>query len=215
LKILDVKTLAIPEVKVIRFARFRDHRGYFTELFRKSDFRERPEMAFMKDAEFFQCNESFSRPGTVRGLHFQWNPFMGKMIRTVSGHMVDLALDVRKGSPTFGKIIAYDMPGDADAEFGEWIWVPPGVAHGSFFSEETCIEYYCTGEYNPLCESGISPFAPDLDWSCCEPALKERFDGIVAGKPLISDKDRSGHTLASWLQTSTSGEFSYDRLASG
>jgi dTDP-4-dehydrorhamnose 3,5-epimerase len=134
---------------------------------------------------------------------------MGKLVRTVAGHMVDLVMDIRKGSPTFGKIIGYDMPSHPDADVGEWIWVPPGFAHGNFFREATCIEYYCSGEYNARCEAGISPLAPDLDWSSCDPALKERFDAAVAAVPLITEKDRTGHILESWLQNPSSEEFVY------
>lgn len=209
MKILDVRTLAIPEIQVIRFGRFRDHRGYFTELFRKSDFLNR--LPFMEHAEFGQCNESCSKPGTVRGLHFQWNPYMGKLVRTLSGRMVDMVLDIRKGSPHFGKIVACDMPSDPNADFAEWIWVPPGFAHGNFFTEPTVIEYFCTGEYNPACEAGISPLAPDIDWSRCERELKKAFDTIVAGTPLITDKDRDGYSLAKWLENPNSENFVYRR----
>jgi dTDP-4-dehydrorhamnose 3,5-epimerase len=206
-KILDVKNLAIPDIKVIRFARFRDHRGYFTEHFRQSDFLHH--LPFMKDVEFPQCNESASKPGTIRGLHFQWNPYMGKLVRTLSGHMVDLVLDIRKGSPTFGKILAYDMPALPDAEFSEWIWVPIGFAHGNFFPEQSFIEYFCSGEYSPGCEAGISPLAPDLDWSLCHPELKHAFDKIVSGTPLLTDKDKNGYSLATWLDTRSSDHFVY------
>ncbi len=205
MKILGQKSLAIPEIRVIRFERFRDHRGYFTEHFRKSDFQGRVD--FLHGVEFLQSNESFSRAGTVRGLHFQWNPVMGKLVRTVTGRMVDLALDIRKGSPTLGKIIAYDMPADPESGFGEWIWLPPGFAHGNFFTEPTLIEYFCSGEYSPGCESGISPLAQDLDWSLCDPELKKRFDRLIDGTPLISDKDRHGHSFASWMSSPASDRF--------
>lgn len=207
MKILEVKNLVIPDVKVIRFARFRDHRGYFTEHFRKSDFLRH--LSFMKDVEFTQCNESASKPGTIRGLHFQWNPCMGKLVRTLSGHMVDVVLDIRKGSPTFGKILAYDMPAVPDAEFAEWIWVPIGFAHGNFFTEDSVIEYFCSGEYSPGCEAAISPLAPDLDWSLCNPELKHGFDKIVSGTPLLTEKDKDGHSLATWLDCHSSDQFVY------
>src|SRR5215471_10951709 len=100
MKILAAAELALPDVNVIRFARFGDHRGYFTESFRNSDFQNNPATSFMRGVQFLQCNESFSKNGTVRGLHFQWNPYMGKLVRTVRGHMVDVVLDIRKGSPT-------------------------------------------------------------------------------------------------------------------
>jgi len=212
-KLLSVTPLGIPDVKVLRFARFADHRGYFTEHFRHSDFLNHPELACFqprkgafpaglvgeKGVEFVQANESYSRRGTVRGLHFQWEPYVGKLVRTVMGRMVDLVLDIRIGSPTFGRILAYDIPASPERDHAEWIWVPPGFAHGNFFPEETVIEYLCTGAWNPAAESGISPLAPDLDWSLCDPGLRELFltmtrsDGL-----LISDKDRNGHTLASW-----------------
>ena len=110
MKILDVFDLAIPEVKVIRFGRFPDNRGYFSEQYRFSDFETGDALPFMRGVRFVQANESFSRAGTIRGLHFQWNPYMGKLVRTIRGHMIDVVLDVRKGSPTYGRIIAHDMP---------------------------------------------------------------------------------------------------------
>lgn len=206
MKIVDVKSLAIPDIKVIRFARFPDHRGYFSEHFRKSDIAALP---FMKDIEFRQSNESCSKPGTIRGLHFQWNPYMGKLVRTISGRMVDLVLDIRKGSATFGKIIGYDMPAGPEAGHSEWIWVPPGFAHGNYFAEFTLIEYFCSSEYSPGCEAGISPLATDLDWSLCDPGLKQGFDAIAAATPLMTDKDINGYSLAAWARTDKSDLFTH------
>lgn len=206
MKILDIKALAIPEIKVIRYARFADQRGYFTEHFRKSDFGK---LDFMGGVEFLQCNESHSKACTIRGLHFQWNPYMGKLVRTLSGRMVDMVLDIRKGSPSFGKIIVHAMPADSGAESGEWIWVPPGFAHGNYFDRESSIEYFCSGEYSPGCESGICPMASDIDWSLCDPRLKNEFDAIATGTPLISEKDRAGFTLNSWIQNPNSSQFTY------
>ncbi len=209
MKILSVTGLAIPDIKVIRFARFSDDRGFFAETFRKSNFSELPQLGFMKGVEFRQCNESWSKPGTIRGLHLQWNPFMGKLVRTLSGRMTDMVLDIRKGSPSFGKILAHDMPADMGSGFAEWIWVPPGFAHGNFFLQGTHIEYFCSAEYSPGCEAGISPLAGDIDWSLFEPALKRQFDEIAYGSPLMTDKDRTGHSLASWLRSPDSGRFLY------
>jgi len=209
MKILEVFDLAIPEIKVIRYARYMDHRGFFAGHFRKDDFATHPQLNFMKDVEFLQCNESYSKPGTIRGLHFQWNPLMGKLIRTLSGRMTDMVLDIRKGSPSFGKIISYDMPAGPDADFGEWIWVPPGFAHGNFFLQPTHIEYFCSAQYNPACEAGISPLAPDIDWSLCATESRMEFDRILSGKPLITDKDRNGHSLSSWVHHPDSDRFLY------
>jgi len=212
MKIVGVYSLAIEAVKVIRFARFCDHRGYFTEQFRKSDFQNHPEMDFMKGVEFFQANESYSKKGTVRGLHFQWNPFMGKLVRTLKGRMIDMVLDIRKGSLTFGKIIAYDMPSDHKADYNEWIWVPPGFAHGNFFTEDTTIEYFCSGEYSPGCEAGISPLADDIDWSLCDSELKKQFDNIAPSTELITDKDKDGFSVHAWESDERSDNFVYGKL---
>ena len=212
MKILNVKTLLIGQVKVIRFARFCDLRGYFTEQYRKGDFQNHPDMDFMRGIEFVQANESFSNKGTVRGLHFQWNPHMGKLVRTLSGRMLDLALDIRKGSPTFGTIIAYDMPGRIRADYDEWIWVPPGFAHGNFFPEDTQIEYFCSGEYSQGCEAGISPLAPDIIWSLADPELKRLFDAVAPVTELITPKDKNAFSLAAWEKDERSENFIFGKL---
>jgi dTDP-4-dehydrorhamnose 3,5-epimerase len=162
--------------------------------------------------EFIQCNESYSKKGTVRGLHFQWNPYMGKLVRTVVGRMLDMVLDIRKGSPTFGKIILYDMPVDEQADYSEWIWVPPGFAHGNFFPEDTIIEYFCSGEYNPGCEAGISPLAKDIDWSLCDKSLRKLYDRIVPETGLITDKDKNGFSVNGWKNDERSNNFVYGEL---
>jgi len=212
MKLLDVKTLQIEGVKVIRFGRFSDQRGYFTEHYRKSDFLKHPAIHFGSGAEFVQANESYSKKGTIRGLHFQWNPYMGKLVRTLVGRMIDMVLDIRKGSPTFGRIILYDMPADTAADYAEWIWVPPGFAHGNFFTEDTMIEYFCSGEYSPGCEAGISPLASDIDWTLCEANLKKLFDMVVSATPLISDKDKNGLTVTGWSSDERSKNFIYGSL---
>ena len=208
MKILEVTSLAIPDVKVIRFGRFKDHRGYFTEQFRQSDF-DGERTPFLHGVRWLQANESFSKAGTVRGLHFQWNPYMGKLVRTLRGRLIDLYLDIRKGSLTWGRIAAYDLPVNGNEEFNEWIWVPPGFAHGTTFTEDTLIEYFCSGEYSPGCEAAISPLAPDLDWSLCDPTLKATFDGIAATTELFTDKDRNGLSLAAWEGDPRSDNFVY------
>lgn len=207
MKILSVSSSALPDVKIVRFARFTDNRGYFTEPFRRSDVDQHPDLAFLRGVALPQMNESWSKAGVVRGLHFQWNPFMGKLVRTISGRMVDLFLDIRLGSPTFGQIAAHDMPASDESPHTEWIWVPPGFAHGNFFSEASRIEYLCSGEYSPGCEAGLSPLAPDLDWSRCDPALKAEFDGLVASGAIISEKDTAGLTLTAWQADARSRQF--------
>jgi dTDP-4-dehydrorhamnose 3,5-epimerase len=134
---------------------------------------------------------------------------MGKLVRTIHGHMVDIFVDIRLGSPTAGKIAMHDMPGASDASEGAWIWVPPGFAHGNYFPRESHIEYFCTGEYSPGCEAGLSPLSSDFDWSLCDPALKQSFDALVAAGALMSDKDKEGLSLTAWQQDERAQQFVY------
>lgn len=208
MKIVEINSLAIPEVKVLKVARFCDHRGYFTESYRKSDFKNISEE--IGDWEIMQGNESYSKVNTVRGLHFQWKPYMGKLVRTIHGHMIDLVMDIRKGSPTLGKIIAYDMPSSPEKDYYEWIWVPVGFAHGNMFLENTTIEYFCSGEYGPGFEAGISPLSSDIDWSLCDNALKNIYEKIKSkSNMLITDKDKKGYSLKEWLSKEASDFFKY------
>jgi dTDP-4-dehydrorhamnose 3,5-epimerase len=137
---------------------------------------------------------------------------MGKLVRTISGRMVDLALDIRLDSPTFGKIVAFDMPYSSATEYSEWIWVPPGFAHGNYFTEETIIEYFCTGEYSPGNEAGVSPLAGDIDWSLCASALREEFQALVEEGAVISEKDRNAGSLSDWQIDPRSANFRYSEL---
>ena len=209
MKILDISSLAFQEIKVLKFARFKDDRGYFTETYRKTDFVDANGLECLENVQFVQNNESYSRAGVIRGMHFQWNPCMGKLVRTLSGRMVDLVLDIRPGSPTLGRIIAFDMPADTDRDFDQWIWVPPGFAHGNYFTEPTRIEYYCSSAYSPGFEAGISPLSTDLDWSLCDCRLRDEFKSLAAGEYLISDKDRQAQSLKQWLDGEQASIFKY------
>ena len=207
MKILNVKDLSIAGVKIIRFGRFGDNRGYFTETFKQTDVLENPDLAFLKPYTFVQSNESFSKKGVVKGLHFQWQPPLGKLLRTISGHMVDMILDIRKNSPTLGKIILYDLPTNTSQEYSEWIWIPPGMAHGSFFLEDSINEYFFTANYNPKAEAGISPLAGDLDWSLADAGLKKHFEILKQGEILISPKDKDGVSFGDWQKDERSANF--------
>jgi len=205
MKLIKIKNLKLEGVKVFIFERFTDHRGYFTETYRKSDIEKELNLKIV------QINESFSKEKVLRGLHFQWNPYMGKLVRTIQGHMIDLILDIRKGSPTFGKAIAYDMPVKSEDKLNEWIWIPPGFAHGNIFLRETIIEYLCNGEYSQGFEAGISPLAPDIDWSLCkEESAFDLAKTIV--DPIISEKDKAGLTLTEWAKKEESNNFIYNEL---
>ncbi len=211
MKILDVKELEIPDIKVIRFSKFKDHRGYFMEHFRRSDI-QRLEIKSLENVDFVQGNQSYSKKGVIRGMHFQWDPYMGKMVRTLSGDMTDLVLDIRKESPTFGKMIGYEMPSLDKMDYDEWIWIPPGFAHGNFFLKNSKIEYLCSGEYSPGCEAGISPLAKDIDWSLCNAKIKKNFDLVSLNNNLMTDKDKNGLSIEEWNKNEKSDKFSYKKL---
>src|SRR3989344_578695 len=209
MKILEVKDLPLSGLKTLKFAKFKDERGYFCESFRVSDIEN---VNGFENFNFQQSNESFSRKNTIRGLHFQWSPKMGKLVRTITGHMIDIALDIRKGSPTFGKVLLLDMQQDNNDDFGQWIWLPPGFAHGNFFLEDTIIEYFCTVEYNPECEAAISPLSEDISWSMANSKLKKDFEKFKKSNLLISEKDKNGYSLQAWSKSRYSKNFPYSKL---
>ncbi len=208
MKILSVTPLALPEIRVVRFARFPDLRGYFTESFNQEDFSGHPGLSFLSEQRFVQSNESYSRAGTLRGLHFQWDPPQGKLVRTLHGQMIDIVVDIRRGSSNQGRGIMYDLTSDEDREYGEWIWVPPGFAHGTWFPRASRIEYLCSAAYNPGAEGAITPLSEDVDWSLCDTTLRAQFRTFVASEALLmSDKDRAGMSLSNWLTDSRAREF--------
>ncbi|MEK7131173.1 MAG: dTDP-4-dehydrorhamnose 3,5-epimerase family protein [Patescibacteria group bacterium] len=209
MNVIQTKQLAIPGVKVIRFGRFLDARGYFTETLRQSDIAKHKDLEFIKDINFVQFNENYVKAGVLKGLHFQWQPPLGKLLRTISGHMVDMILDIRKNSPTEGKIILYDMPSALERDFGEWLWLPSGIAHGSFFLENSVLEYFFSADYNLNSEAGISPLSADLDWSLCDAGLKEKFDKLKSENFLINTKDKEGFSLSEWSRDIRSENFTY------
>jgi dTDP-4-dehydrorhamnose 3,5-epimerase len=206
MKINSIFEAEIAGVKLIQFERFLDKRGYFSETFRDSDFLEKNLGIFPNG--ILQTNESYSRRNVLRGLHFQWNQPMGKLVRTITGHMVDLILDLRIGSPTHGKIMAFNMPIAPHDATSNWIWVPEGCAHGNFFLEDSYIEYYCSASYNGNCESGVSPFATDIDWSICDSKLKNLFFDMKDSF-ITTSKDLNGHSIESWMSSSDAENFKF------
>jgi dTDP-4-dehydrorhamnose 3,5-epimerase len=206
MKINSIFEAEIAGVKLIQFERFLDKRGYFSETFRDSDFLEKNLGIFPNS--ILQTNESYSRRNVLRGLHFQWNQPKGKLVRTITGHMVDLILDLRIGSPTHGKIMAFNMPIAPHDATSNWIWVPEGCAHGNFFLEDSYIEYYCSASYNGNCESGVSPFATDIDWSICDSKLKNLFFDMKDSF-ITTSKDLNGHSIESWMSSSDAENFKF------
>ena len=150
----DIEGVVIIEPRV-----FRDHRGYFFESFSQQEFD-----AKVRPIHFVQDNESCSSYGVVRGLHYQKPPFaQSKLVRCVRGKVLDVAVDVRHGSPTFGKHVAVELSEENHRQF----FIPRGFAHGfAVLSETAVFQYKCDNYYAPQSEGGIQPLDPGLgiDW---------------------------------------------------
>ena len=148
----------IPDVIVITPQIFGDSRGYFLETYKNTDFEAAGIMG-----PFVQDNESSSSKGVLRGLHFQKNHTQGKLVRVTSGRVLDVAVDVRPHSPTFGKYVSVEL----DAETKKMFWIPKGFAHGFLvLSDQATFTYKCTDVYDPSSEGGI-PWNDEsigIDW---------------------------------------------------
>lgn len=169
----------IPDLAVVTPDVFRDDRGFFMEVFREDVFREAG-----LPTRFVQVNHSGSARHVLRGLHFQWDPPMGKLMRVTRGDAFLVAVDIRPGSPTLGRWHGVE----ATASCRTQVWAPAGFARGFLaLSEQVEIEYLTTGIYNPAAESAIL-------W--CDTAIG--IDWPVSA-PLMSDKDRRAGSLAEWL----------------
>jgi dTDP-4-dehydrorhamnose 3,5-epimerase len=168
---------------------FGDQRGFFMETFRADHFR-----ALGLPHEFLQDNQSHSQRGVVRGLHFQWDPPMGKLMRVTSGSAFLVAVDIRKASPTLGEWFGIEV----SAENKKQVWAPPGFARGfCVLSDYADVQYKCTAIYNARAESGIR-------WD--DPAIGIEWPVANA---ILSEKDRSARTLEEWLTSPESDNFRY------
>jgi dTDP-4-dehydrorhamnose 3,5-epimerase len=168
----------------------RDDRGFFAEVYRDDQF-----AALGLTMRFVQDNHSYSKKGVIRGLHFQWEPPMGKLMRVTRGSAFLVAVDIRKGSPTFGKWFGLE----ASADNMKQVWAPAGFARGfGALTDDVEVQYKCTGTYNGGAESAIRWDDPDI--------------GIVwpIKDPRLSDKDREAQTLKSWLASPNSNNFSFE-----
>ncbi len=171
---MKVERLAIPEVLLIEPRRFGDARGFFSETWKRGAF-----AAAGLGVDFVQDNHSLSREvGVVRGLHFQIPPqVQGKLVRVVRGAILDVAVDIRRNSPSFGRHVTAELSAD------NWrqLWVPPGFAHG-FCTRQPATEviYKVTAPYAPECDKGLAWDDPDLRiaWP------------VAPGAAILSDKDR-------------------------
>lgn len=178
---ITCEPLAIPDVKLITPARFGDQRGFFSEVFNALEL-----AAHGIDSAFVQDNHSMSgQVGVIRGLHFQAPPAaQGKLVRVTRGSVLDVALDIRKNSPTYGKHVSAVL----SADNWQQLWVPPGFAHGFCVREEgTEFLYKVTAPYAPETEGGVRFDDPDLaiDW------------GVEGTEAVLSDKDSK---LPLWSQ---------------
>lgn len=174
---MKITALAIPDVLLFEPTVFGDERGYFLETFRESHFKDRG-----IDLSFVQDNQSMSGQGILRGLHYQLKFPQGKLVRALSGEIFDVAVDIRKSSPTFGQWVGATLSADNKNQ----LWVPPGFAHGFYVTSETAeISYKCTEYYHPEDDHSLL-------WN--DPALNIVWP-LVGPEPQLSDKDRNAKTL--------------------
>jgi dTDP-4-dehydrorhamnose 3,5-epimerase len=184
---VTARPLAIPDVLLLEHEAFDDDRGYFMEVYKRDQFRDLglPEL-------FVQLNESRSARNVLRGLHFQWEPPMGKLMRVAEGAAFLVAVDIRHDSPTLGHWVAETMIANDRRQ----MWAPPGFARGlCALADNTRVQYLCTGTYNANAESGIL-------W--CDPEIGVSWP---VSTPLTSEKDRSAQTLREWLARPESKSF--------
>lgn len=175
---MNVIATEVPDVLIIEPRVFGDERGFFYESFNAKAFAE----ATGVQLSFVQDNHSRSQQGVLRGLHYQIENPQGKLVRVIAGEVLDVAVDIRKSSPTFGKHVAVRL----SAENNRQLWIPPGFAHGFVvLSEHAEFLYKTTDYYNPAAERAIR-------WN--DPALA--IDWQYAGEPKLSGKDAAGKTLA-------------------
>lgn len=181
---MEVIKTNIEGVVIIEPRIFRDERGYFFESFSQREFQEK-----VCNTVFVQDNESKSSYGVLRGLHFQKPPYaQSKLVRVIKGAVLDVAVDIRKGSPTFGQHVAVELTEDNHRQF----FIPRGFAHGfSVLTDEVIFQYKCDNFYAPQSEGALAWNDPDLgiDWR------------LPAEKVILSEKDRHHSRLkdADWL----------------
>ena len=194
---LRVESRHLNEIVVLLPEVLGDSRGFFMETFRADQFQ-----ALGLPTEFVQDNHSRSGRGVLRGLHFQWDPPMGKLMRVTSGAAFLVAVDIRKGSPTLGQWLGLEVT----AENKKQVWAPYGFARGFCALTETCeVQYKCTGLYNPRGEAGIYFADPEI-------GIQWPIDVTAA---ITSEKDRKAPTLAQWLESPLSDKISYQQESFG
>lgn len=176
---MNIIDTAIPDVKILEPKVFGDERGFFLETFREDWFREH-----VADVTFVQDNHSKSGQGILRGLHYQTQQTQGKLVRVIAGEVYDVAVDVRKNSPTFGIHVGVLLNSDNKRQ----LWVPEGFAHGFYVTTESAeFVYKCTNYYAPEFEQSVL-------WN--DPSLAIQWPLVNSMQPLLSPKDEAGLILA-------------------
>lgn len=176
---MNIIDTAIPDVKILEPKVFGDERGFFLETFREDWFR-----VHVADVTFVQDNHSKSGQGILRGLHYQTQQTQGKLVRVIAGEVYDVAVDVRKDSPTFGKHVGVLLNDDNKRQ----LWVPEGFAHGFYVTTESAeFVYKCTNYYAPEFEQSVL-------WN--DPSLSIQWPLVDSMQPLLSPKDEAGVMLA-------------------
>jgi dTDP-4-dehydrorhamnose 3,5-epimerase len=179
---MDVRRTSLPEVLVVEHEVFEDDRGFFMEVYRADHFAEFADQGL--PTQYVQLNHSRSAKGVTRGLHFQWDPPMGKLMRVIGGEAFLVAVDIRPGSPTLGR---YESVIASDRNRLQ-LWAPASFARGfCVLSDVAEVEYLTTGTYNSAGESGIRWNDPriGIDWPVTE--------------PILSRKDTEAQSLEEWL----------------
>jgi dTDP-4-dehydrorhamnose 3,5-epimerase len=175
---MQAQRLKIPDVLLLEPKVFADQRGFFLEMYNRRTFRE----ATGLDVEFVQDNQSQSVRNVLRGLHYQVRQPQGKLVSVVAGEIFDVAVDLRRGSPTFRMWVSVLLSAGAP----RMVWIPPGFAHGYLvLSEQALVLYKTTDYYAPAQERTLA-------WN--DPGLGIRWP--LEGEPIVSDKDRRGTPLA-------------------
>ena len=184
---MNVIKTNIEGVLIIEPRLFRDDRGYFFESFSEREFKEKVEPLVGYHVEFCQDNESMSSYGVMRGLHFQRPPFtQSKLVRCVKGRVLDVAVDIRKGSPTYGKHVAVELTEDNHRQF----FIPKGFAHGfAVLSETAVFQYKCDNFYHPEADGGISILDESLGIDWMIPTEHANLSDKDTKHPLLKDFD--------------------------
>lgn len=178
---MQILTTSLPDVQLIQPQCFGDSRGWFAEVFNQTKF-----AAAGLPTSFVQDNQSFSTRGVLRGLHYQLEKPQGKLVRVLSGHIWDVAVDLRSDSPNFGKWAGFDLKVESSDDPLQLLWIPEGFAHGFLVLSETAsVLYRTTAPYHPVGERTIRWDDPTLN-------ITWPLEALAGSTPSVSTKDAEG-----------------------